>query len=215
MKKILLSWTMLGVSFWGFSISDTLYPTDTLVYPSMLESSNIVTSWEAGFCKLDSGKVKEFYAPCYTVQYLNHYESTMKLCPDDITETLGFGNFNDEITLVDGDLFAAMEADGSNIINDDDNFSVNYQNLSTGETRNSNAVPGDKSEKHCVLAELDPDMYQEFKILMGPIDRVSPSYFGFAAPIGVFKNGTVIEGEPPSSNGSVSTGSIITLDRCG
>lgn len=195
-----------------------IYPDDTLVNPSFFESNNLLEDWEMGFCPVSvNGNNDTVFAPCYTVTFMDHYTASIELCPADTTEVGGIGLFNGDPRLLDASLWADMELDGSNIISNQDNKSVNYKNLTTGQEVDG----GGPNPKYCIEADLyegeNEVWYQRFQILLGPIQKPGPAInYHTAETIGILKNGMVLEHTPPSSESTAAImGGMIPLDWCG
>lgn len=191
---------------------DTLSVTATYVDPSLFDDSELLVGWQDTYCAVAVNGQDTTFAPCYVVTYRDHYTSSIELCPANLDEVGGLGLFNGDPRLLDRSLFEDMEADGSDIIGDD-NFTVNYLNLTTGEK------VGDG--KYCVEAELyegtTNTWFQTFEILKGPVTRTGGSrIYHTAETIGILKNGMVLEHTPPSSESSAAmVGGIIPIDYCG
>ncbi|MCI5055815.1 MAG: T9SS type A sorting domain-containing protein [Flavobacteriales bacterium] len=214
----ILTFFLLFSSSMVFSQNTYVYPTDTLVDPSLFESSNLLENWTLGFCpiKVDVNNDTVF-APCYTVTFKDHYTASIDLCPTDTLDVGGIGLFNGNARLLDASLFVDMEADGSNIISNQDGKSINYKNLTTGTTIDG----GGGNPKYCIEADLylgnNQVWYQKFQILLGPISKPGPAInYHTAETIGILKNGMVLEHTPPSSESTAAMmGGIIPLDWCG
>lgn len=211
---------LLSISSFGQTV---LYPTDTLVDPSLFESSELLVNWQYDLCPIDVDDMGPMatgdttWAPCYVVTYRDHYNTSIQLCPDNISEVGGLGLFNGDPRLLDVSLFNDMETDGSNIIANDDSYSINYKNLTTGTEIDG----GGPSPKYCIDAELfdgtSNTWYQEFQILLGPITKTGGAInYHTAETIGVLKNGMILEHTPPSSESTAALmGGIIPIDYCG
>lgn len=221
--KFFFSTLCLLITIQATQAQTVLYPTDTLVDPSLFESSELLVNWEYALCPInvdDKGPTATgdtTYAPCYIVTYRDHYNTSIQLCPDNIDEVGGIGLFNDEPRLLDSTLFNDLEDEGSNIISNDDNYTIHYKNLTTGEEVDD----GDKGAKYCIDADLyegtNNTWYQQFQILLGPISNPSGQYnYHTAETIGVLKNGLILEHTPPSSQSTAALeGGIIPVDYCG
>lgn len=225
MKKIFLQLFTLFIGSTVYS-QQIVYPSDTLVDPSFFNTSELLVDWELGLCPVEVATMgpnagDTTWAPCYTVTYRDHYETSIDLCPDNLDEVGGVGLFNGDPRLLDQSLFDDMELDGSNIISNQDNYSINFKNLTSGEETGG----GGMNVKYCIEADLfegtNNAWYQQFQILLGPIERTGPSAstpytYHTAETIGVLKNGMILEHTPPSSESTAALqGGIIPVDRCG
>ncbi|MEL6866356.1 MAG: hypothetical protein AAFP19_18150, partial [Bacteroidota bacterium] len=191
-------------------------PTDTLVHPNFFTSSQIIIAWEDDWCPVrvqtDGDTV---FVACYTVTFKDHYDASIDLCPETINDIGGIALFNGDPRLVDSVLINDMEDDGSRLIHAD-GVRIHHKNLTTGVDVESGLNPD-----YCIEADLflgaSEDWYQSFQILKGPVDKPGGSInYHTAEPIGVLKNGIVLEHTPPSSESMTALyGGLIPLDRCG
>ncbi|GAB5417534.1 MAG: hypothetical protein Crog4KO_08060 [Crocinitomicaceae bacterium] len=194
-----------------------VYPSDTLVDPSYFENSNLLVSWSYDMCPVEVNGSDTVFAPCYRVTFKDHYTASIDLCPASTAQVGGIGLFYGTPRLLDATLFNEMETDGSNIISNQDGTSINYKNLTTSVTTDG----GGPNPKYCIEADLyngtSQTWYQEFMILLGPIQKPGPATnYHLAETIGILVNGMVLEHTPPSSESTQAlTGGIIPLDRCG
>ena len=197
--------------------NDTVYPADTLVDPALFSSANILVNWTLGYCPIYTTGPDTTFAPCYSVTYEDHWETSIELCPPNLDSVGGYGLHLGDPWLLDSNLFIQMELDGSNIINDTNNYWVNYQNLTSGVVINAGG-PTMMSD-YCIEADLflgtTNTWFQSFEILVGPIFQGMPIPYGTAAPYGLLKNGIVVEGTPPSSEGMAAGGGVVPVDYCG
>lgn len=219
MKKITLLLCLLASSFTAIiAQNDTVYPSDTLVDPSFFSSSNILVNWSLDFCPIDTDGTDTTFAPCYTVTYEDFWDTNIDLCPDNMDSVGGFGLHLGDPYLLDSSLFNQMELDGSNIINDTNNYWINFKNLTSGVTIDGGGSP--MSNDYCIEADLflgtSTTWYQSFKILAGPIFMPSPQPYSIATKYAIMKEGILIESKPPSSEGTpAGMGGIIPVDYCG
>jgi len=197
-----------------FAQHDTLSVSTIYVDPSLFDDSELLVGWEEGYCPVAVSMDEQdtTFAPCYLVTYRDHYTTSIELCPDNINEVGGLGLFEGDPRLLDQSLFDDMEAFGYDIIGDD-NFTINYQNLTTGEKVGNG--------KFCIEAELyegtNNTWFQTFQILKGPITKPGGGKdYHTAETIGVLKNGMILEHTPPSSDSQAAMfGGIIPIDYCG
>ena len=205
---------LLLISFQLTAQHDTLSVNAVYVDPSLFDDSELLVGWEDTYCAIAVSMDEQdtTFAPCYVVTYRDHYKTSIKLCPDNLDEVGGLGLFNGDPRLLDASLFADMEADGSDIIGDDD-YTINYNNLTTGEKVGNG--------KYCIEAELyegtNNTWYQTFQILKGPVNKPGMARdYHTAETIGILKNGMILEHTPPSSESTAAMmGGIIPIDYCG
>ena len=212
---------MLLVSLSSFSQHDTIYPPDTLLTPALVSqfnTANILSTWTLGFCPINTSGSDTTFAPCYYVTYEDHYNTSIALCPDNLDEVGGYGMHLGVPVLLDSNTFYQMEIDGSNIINDTNNYWINYKNLTQGLEIDG----GGPGHDYCIEADLyngtNDTWYQSFQVLLGPIDLPgnTPINYSTAGKIGILKDGVLLEHTPPSSETMTALyGGIIPVDWCG